>query len=295
MKILVLGANGMLGYSIFTELSVNKSIEVYGSVKSIKKVKNYFPEKLIGKLIGGIDAEYIETVKNMLLKIKPDIVINCIGIVKQSSMSQDISLQIYINALFPHKLADLCSKLNIRLIHFSTDCVFSGKQGQYTELDPSDADDIYGKTKYLGEVIDGNCITIRTSILGHGLNSHYSLVDWLLLQYQPIKGYTKVIFSGLPAIEFAKIISEFIIPNENLHGLYHVSSDPISKYQLLKYICEIYKKKLTIKPYDKIICDRSLISEKFRNETSYTSPLWPSLIRKMYNQYQSSQHFVRFQ
>lgn len=293
-KILILGATGMLGNTLFTQLSLEKSLDVYGTVRSIKKAKSWFSEIQTGKLYDEIRVEKFDSVRNILEKTKPDVVINCIGIVKQSPLAENTALQIYTNALLPHKIADACKEIHSRLIHFSTDCVFSGKKGNYVEEDESDAQDIYGKTKYLGEIKDKNCITLRTSILGHGLDTHYSLIDWVLLQTKSIKGYTKVIYSGLPTSEIATMLRDYVIPNKKLHGLYHVGSNPISKYQLLQYVCYRYEKKLTIEPYDRIISDRSLVTKKFFSETSYVSPTWEELINNLYLYYKSNKHFLNY-
>jgi dTDP-4-dehydrorhamnose reductase len=160
--------------------------------------------------------------------------------------------------------------------------VFSGKQGNYTEDDPPDATDLYGQTKFLGEVKGPNCVTLRTSIIGHELSGRYGLIDWFLAQKDKVRGYTQAIYTGFPTIEMARIISDYVIPNGELSGLYHVSSAPISKHDLLSLVAKRYNKKITIEPYDDFICDRSLDSGRFRNATGYAPPPWEKLVEAMH-------------
>lgn len=180
-----------------------------------------------------------------------------------------------------------------RLIHFSTDCVFSGKQGQYKEDDFADAYDLYGRTKYLGEVDYENAITLRTSIIGHELESKRSLVDWFLNQSSEVKGFRKAIFSGLPTIEIARIVREYVIPNPKLRGLYHLSVDPISKYDLLRMVGTIYGKDIAIIPDDELIIDRSLNSDRFRSATGFKPKPWLELVEAMHNEYGSTSTTAR--
>ncbi|MBA2628810.1 MAG: sugar nucleotide-binding protein, partial [Rickettsiaceae bacterium] len=167
-------------------------------------------------------------------------------------------------------------------IHISTDCVFSGSEGSYTEDDFPDAYDLYGRSKLLGEVDYPNAITLRTSIIGHELSGNRSLINWFLSQDKKASGFTKAIYSGLPTIELAEIIDKYVIPRPQMHGLYHVSSEPINKYELLKLVRDVYTKDIEIEPSDKLIIDRSLNSERFRNETGYKPPIWSKLVQKMY-------------
>lgn len=293
-KILVIGATGMLGNAQMTELSKYKNFDVFGTVRYFEEAKKYLPAKLLKKIQPNVEVENIDSLIKVFDWVKPDVVINCVGLIKQSKNASDIALDISMNSLFPYRLAHLCAIAGSRLIHISTDCVFSGKKGLYRESDLADAEDIYGRTKYLGEVALPNCLTIRTSIIGHGLENHISLIDWFLSQKGQIKGYTKVIYSGFPTVEIARIIAEYIIPNENLFGLYHVSAEPIAKYDLLNLVAKIYHKKIIIKPFDQFILDRSLDSTKFRKITSYQPPSWERLVKKMYSYYKSNPNFIKF-
>ncbi len=284
-RILILGATGMLGHTLFYHFSKENSYDVYATEIDRHSFENFFTPEMSSNIITGVDVFNIEAVKSLIVQLKPDIVVNCIGIIKQLKESKNSIISIAINSLFPHQLAESCSDNNARLIHISTDCVFNGKRGGYLESDFADADDLYGRSKYLGEVHYGNAVTLRTSIIGHELKGRLSLVDWFMSQHGEIRGFTEAIYTGFPTIEFASIIDEYVIPNPDLNGLYHVSSEPISKFDLLNLIAEIYKKDIVIHPDDSLKIDRSLNSEIFRSKTGYNPPSWKTLIHKMYEDY----------
>lgn len=214
--------------------------------------------------------------------MNPDIVINCIGVVKQVPDSDTPLVAIPINALLPHRMARLCELSGARFVHISTDCVFSGSKGMYTEYDIADATDFYGRTKYLGEVDYPNAITLRTSIIGHELNGSRSLIDWFLSERNSVNGYKRAIFSGLPTVEVARVIRDHVIPNPELHGVYHLSVDPINKFDLLTLVSKIYGKIIDIKPDNKFTVDRSLDSTRFREATTFTPKPWADLICEMH-------------
>lgn len=282
MKILVLGATGMLGSTVFNLLSTNSLHQVWGTVRNANNL-SYFDTETHDYLLSNIDVLNHDSLVNVLSHVQPDVVINCIGLIKQFSDANDPLSALPINALFPHRLANLCALTKARLIHISTDCVFNGRKGMYLEDDISDAEDLYGKSKYIGELHDlPHAITLRTSIIGHELSSNASLVDWFLSQTGTVNGYKKAMFSGLTTLELANVIKNFVMPNTNLHGLYHVSVDPIDKYTLLNIIAEIYGKKIDIKADDKVLIDRSLDSTKFKQTTGYQPPSWRQLIEKMH-------------
>ena len=192
-----------------------------------------------------------------------------------------------INSLLPHRLSNYCAMVGARLIHFSTDCVYSGATGQYVETDHADAHDLYGRTKYLGEVDYANAITLRTSIIGHELTSAHSLIDWFLSQTSEVKGFRRAIFSGLPTTEVARVLRDFVIPNSRLRGLYHLSVDPISKFDLLQLVANAYDKAIKIIPDDEVVIDRSLNSRKFRNATGFVPKPWAQLVEEMHHDFQS--------
>jgi dTDP-4-dehydrorhamnose reductase len=288
MRILILGSTGMLGHVLFTELSMKHDLEVYATVRSLNSVTKRFPEHIISRIKPNIDARDLTSVEDVLQTIRPEVVINCIGLVKQLPLEKDPITAITINSLFPHQLALACKNIGARLIHISTDCVFNGKKGNYTEKDLSDAENLYGRTKYLGEVTCSHCLTLRTSIIGHELEKKLGLIEWFMAQRGSIQGYTKYIYTGFPTVELANIIKNYVIPNKELKGIYQASSDPISKYELLKLIAQRYEKQININPYDGICLDHSLNSEAFRHATGYKPPPWPEMIAKMYRHYISS-------
>ena len=285
MKILILGIKGMLGHALFHYFtSINKYV-VSGTCRNKTECAAWFPSKMLEKIYDHIDAHNPETIRRVLLLERPNIVLNCIGIIKQRSEANDPVSAISINALLPHVIADLCNEIEARLIHFSTDCVFSGGKGNYTEDDFADADDLYGRSKYLGEVKGENVVTLRTSIIGHELRGKLSLVEWFLSQSGRVNGYVNAIYSGFPTIELARIIDEYVIPDSGMNGLYHVSSEPISKYELLKLIAEIYNKNIEILPYEKFVDNKTLDSTRFRERTGYAPPDWRTMIGNMHQWY----------
>lgn len=280
-KILVLGSTGMLGNAVFRFLSTNQQFQVFATMRHTQD-KRFFETELHDHIITNVDVLNNDALMDVFAEVNPDIVINCIGLIKQHAIAKDPLITLPINAMLPHRLVKLCTLSAARLIHISTDCVFSGRKGMYKETDLSDAEDLYGKSKFIGELNDlTNAVTLRTSIIGHELNSNYALIDWFLSQQGSIKGYKKAIFSGLPTIELARVIAEFVIPNDNLSGLYHVSADPIDKFSLLKLVAETYGKVIDIIPDEQLCIDRSLDSTRFKVASGYIPPSWPDLILKM--------------
>lgn len=281
MNVLVLGASGMLGNAVIRVLSENPDYVVYGTSR-LQSSKHFFESKIAERLLTNVDVEHYDSLTQAFASSQPDVVINCIGLVKQLAEADDVLQAIPINTLLPHRLAKLCKLAGARLIHMSTDCVFTGNKGNYTEQDTSDAIDLYGKSKFLGEVDYPNAITLRTSIIGHELQSKHGLVDWFLSQETQCKGYTKAIFSGVPTVVLAQIIRDVVIPRADLHGVYHVAAEPISKFDLLKLIATVYGKTVEILPDNQLVIDRSLNAEQFRNATSYITPEWKAMVQLMY-------------
>lgn len=282
MKVLVIGASGMIGSTVLRVLSEKSDWQVVGTVRDIS-VKRFFSAEIGERLIAGVDVENPDLLVKALDQIRPDVVVNCAGLTKHKPEADDPLVSTPINTLMPHRLAGLCKLVGARLIHVSTDCVFSGEKGGYIETDFADARDVYGKSKALGEVLYPHTITLRTSTIGHELQSQYGLLDWFLAQEGRCRGYTRAIFSGLPTVVFAQVIRDVVIPNKQLSGLYHVAADPIGKYELLKLIAEIYGKTIDIVPDDKLVIDRSLNADRFRQATGYVPPDWRSLIKLMHS------------
>lgn len=281
-RILILGAGGMLGHVLFRSLSQRRPGEVFASVRSLNGLPPSWRARYAGSIYQGVDADNFDSIVRMMAVVRPTTVINCIGIIKQLPEAEDSITSIAVNALFPHRLAQLCAASGARLIHISTDCVFDGKKGAYTESDTSNATDLYGRTKHLGELNYPHCLTVRTSIIGHELRSNVSLVDWFLSQTQPVKGFTKALYSGFPTIEIVSILEKHILPNKELSGLYQVSAETINKYDLLKIVAQVYGKQIEIQPFDGFVLDRSLDSSRFRAATGYIPPSWADLISAMH-------------
>lgn len=286
-RVLVFGATGMLGNAVTQSLEMSPLTEVFGTLRS-SKMLGYFPVPLRDRLITDVDVENIDELIAVFSRVRPDVVVNCVGAIKQRSAAADPMIALPLNAILPHRLARLCGAVGARLIHVSTDCVFSGQRGRYSEDDIPDATDLYGRSKLLGEVDYQNAVTLRTSIIGHELGTSHGLVDWFLAQSDQVQGYTRAVFSGLTTVEFARVILQYVIPNPSLRGLHHVSVEPIDKYSLLKLISGIYNKKINIVKSDKLVIDRSLRSDKFQALTGYSPPAWPDLIQEMYDFYQRS-------
>lgn len=281
MKVLVIGASGMIGSTVMRVLSENRDWEVFGSVRDAG-VKRFFSAPIGERLIAGVDVEQADCIVKVLDQIRPDVVINCAGLTKHKPEAEDPLISIPINTLMPHRLAGLCKLAGARLIHVSTDCVFSGEKGSYVEDDFADARDVYGKSKALGEVLYPHTITLRTSTIGHELQSKYGLLDWFLSQQGRCKGYTRAVFSGLPTVVFAQVVRDVVIPHAELSGLYHVAAKPVNKFDLLKLIAEVYGKSIDIVPDDKLVIDRSLVAKRFQSATGYIAPEWPKLIELMH-------------
>ncbi len=272
----------MIGNTVLKVLSETTKWNVFATIRN-ESSRYLFPMHVRDHIFSGIDLQNENSLLKILSKIQPQLIINCAGITKHKSESEDPLFSIPINSILPHRLARLCNLIEARLIHISTDCVFSGMKGLYHEFDYPDASDVYGKTKSLGEVYYPNTITLRTSTIGHELQSTYGLLDWFLSQQNQCNGYTKALFSGLPTVVFAQIIRDIVIPNNNLFGLYHIGSSPISKFDLLSLVANVYSKSINIVPDDTLVIDRSLSSERFKLATGYVAPSWPKLIDIMYS------------
>lgn len=282
-KILILGGTGMLGHLLLRYFSAFPEYEITATARSLTGMKKHFPANILPLFLpDSVDVNYFDSVIRALASVQPDVVINCIGIIKQLPLSDDPLTAITVNALFPHRISLISRTAGARVIHISTDCVFNGQKGMYTEKDQSNAEDLYGRTKYLGEVSYPHCVTLRTSVIGHELKGGYGLVEWFLSQTRNVRGFRKAIYTGFPTIELARIIRDHVLPNTALSGVYHVSSEPISKYDLLSMVAERYGKKIEIESYDDFIQDRSLDSTIFREMTGYQPPLWDKLVEMMH-------------
>lgn len=289
-KVLILGGTGMLGHALLRGLSKNPNLAVHATARSLEGIADRFPVELRQKIRTGIEANNFDDVVRALASVQPDVVINCIGLIKQLPIANDPLSSITVNAQLPHRITLVCRAAKARMIHISTDCVFDGKKGGYTEKDPPNPDDLYGQTKMLGEVRYPHSLTLRSSIIGHEFKTHLGLVDWFLSQTGPVRGYTKAIFSGFPTVEMSRIISDYVLPNPDLHGIYNVSSAPIAKYDLLRLIARRYGKNIPIEAYEGVAIDRSLDSTLFKTQTGYVPPAWEQLVEAMHADYQANAH-----
>lgn len=277
MKILVLGASGMLGHMLFAEL-LERGLDVLGTTRTPMKSCYDWQHRLIS----GVDASVFTSVLTALNTIKPDVLINAVGLIRHLPEGKEILPCLNINATFPHLLQQTARERGIRLIHYSTDCVFDGKANRpYTEQDRPTASDVYGLTKFLGEVSGSQTVTIRTSIIGPELRGKHSLIEWFLAQHGCVKGYTRAIYTGLPTSEHARILAEYILPHSDIEGLLQVAAEPISKYELLRLVADIYGKTIEVIPDGSVQEDKSLSCEAFKSLTGYEAPAWPEMIRAM--------------
>jgi len=279
MRILILGGDGMLGHQLFKLLSKEHEVKVTlrQDLSVYEKFNLFFPENAFA----GIDVRLTEQLLEVFGEFQPHAVVNAIGIIKQRSNARESILNLEINSLFPHRLSILCKTVGTIMIHLSTDCVFSGTKGNYREEDPSDAVDLYGKSKLLGEVNERHCLTLRTSMIGRELFHKKSLLEWFLSQRGSIKGFKKAIFSGFTTQELSRVIEMILKQYPAASGIYHVSSDPISKYDLLSLINKRLQLPIKIIPDESFVCDRSLDSSKFRQEFNYNPPSWEKMVEEL--------------
>lgn len=287
MRILILGASGMLGHKAFQVFSRIPEWTTFGTIRSDRYLP-FFPDDLKSQLIRSIDVLNDTDLEFAIETSKPNCILNCVGLVKQAEDANLESQLMAINAELPRRLANFAQKLGIRVVHFSTDCVFSGNRGLYFEDDLVDAIDLYGKSKALGEVVgQPEIVTLRTSIVGPELHvganmRPQGLLDWFLAQQNQCLGYTKAIFSGFPTIVLAQIVRDHVIPNDHLTGVHHVSSAPISKYNLLCEIAKAYGRDIHIIPDAALVIDRSLDSSLFQEITGFVPKSWPEMIKIMH-------------
>ena len=283
MRLLILGGSGMLGHQLWRGLhSLHDTWVTLRRPVADFAAHNLFDE---AKAIQVDDITDDDALGRALGQAKPEAVINCVGLIKQRDEASDESLTRRVNAEFPHHLAKRCGEAGARLIHFSTDCVFAGTEGNYTESDPPDATDLYGQSKHRGEVADAHCVTLRTSVIGHELGTNFALLDWFLSQRgQAVSGFTKAIYSGLTTLEMARIVERILTCHTDLSGVWHVASEPISKFELLK-LCQA---KLgwdgVIEPSADFVCDRSLDAGRFNQATGYSPPSWEAMISELAQQ-----------
>lgn len=280
-KILVLGANGMLGHAVLRWFTPLVGFDTLGTVRTAAAAAEVRARLPQAQLIEGLDASSMPPLRELFEQVAPDVVINCIGVVKQVAGADNPAIAIPINAMLPHRLARLCEASGARLIHVSTDCVFSGRRGMYREDDPADAEDLYGRSKLMGEPHGPRRVTLRTSIIGHELHGGHGLVGWYLAQRGEVRGFGRSVFTALPTVELARVIEQHVLPAPSLSGTFHVAAAPISKFDLLNLVATAYGHANRPVQDSDVVIDRSLCGDRFAAETGYRAPDWPELVRRM--------------
>ena len=283
MRTLVLGGEGMLGHKVFEVLS--RRFDTVATFLDPDGPWRDFPQYAslpASRLLGGVDALRFETVVRALEQARPNAVINCVGIIKQLKEASDPVLTITLNSLLPHRLAALCAARGARLVHMSTDCVFSGRKGGYTEDDLPDPDDLYGRSKLLGEVDRPDCLTIRTSIFGRDYLKQDALLEWFLSNRGGrVRGYRNAVYSGFPTPILARVIGDLLADHPRLGGLVQIASAPITKYDLLCKLKDAMALDIEIEPFDDPPCDRSLSAARFVAATGYSIPSWDEMVAEL--------------
>lgn len=270
----------MLGHKAVQVLK--NRFDVYATIRSDFRAVERFGIFEKARTFPNIDVENFETVENLIADLQPEIVLNAVGIIKQLESSKNVIKTLSVNAIFPHRLAECAAEIGARVITVSTDCVFRGDKGDYKETDAADATDLYGKSKNLGELDGEHCLTLRTSIIGREIESSHSLVEWFLSNRGGrVKGFTNAVYSGFSTVVFAELLADLIRDHPRLHGLYHVSSRPINKYELIKLIDEKFDARIEIEAFADFYIDRSLNSERFEKETGFVAPEWEKMIERM--------------
>lgn len=292
MRCLILGGDGMLGHQLLRSWSRNHTVRV----TLRRPLVDYAPFGLFSarNAYDLVDVRDCHCVRAVLEGYCPEVVVNATGIIKHRT-GPDVTLSsLEVNAVFPHRLRVLCQEIGARLIHISTDCVFSGHRGEYTESDRIDAEDVYGLSKYLGEVSGPRTLTLRTSLIGLELWRKTGLVEWFLAQRGRVRGFSRAIFSGLTTIELARAIERLAVEHPDLSGVWHVASSPISKAELLRRLAaQLGRRDVQLVADASMSCDRSLSGEAFARRTGYQVPSWDwmltELARQIHGQWLPSQ------
>lgn len=275
---MIIGAGGMLGHQLCFKLK--RFGDIFGVFR--KPASKYVCYELVDpkNTFGFLDVTDISALRKVLSSVRPQVIVNAVGIVKQRKDAKAAVPSITVNSLLPHMLAGCCAEIDARLIHFSTDCVFSGNRGAYTEADTPDPVDLYGRSKLLGEIDGQGCLTLRTSIIGWELENRAGLLEWFAAQHgRTIEGYRKVIYTGLSTAVMAELVGRLIVEHPKLSGLYHVASAPINKFDLLMNLAEqLGWRDIAIRAEDQFQCDRSLIGSRFEALTGWRPPSWQEMI-----------------
>ena len=281
MKVLITGSSGLIGRAIARYLHASGCIEVQGvGRRPVEPFCFDFPYRDFGDLCQP------QATENLVEEYQPDVIINCAGATKHIESGNDPAVALPLNSMLPHQISKLAYKHGFKLIHISTDCVFNGRRGYYSEEDFTDAYDVYGKSKAMGELISGDHLVLRTSTIGHECGTKRGLLDWFISQKTKCLGYKEAYFSGLPTTEIARLILEEVLPRRNLNGLINLGGQRIDKFSLLKMLRETYALDIEIIPDASVKIDRSLNCKKFFDEVGYTAPPWSELLKKMQRDWQ---------
>lgn len=280
MRALVLGGAGMLGHRLWRELATR--MDAYVALRrpfSDYASLDYFDER---RVIDRIDATSNDDLDRAFSVARPDVVVNAVGVVKQHREATNTANTIAVNSLLPHRLADRCSDAGARLIQISTDCVFRGTRGAYTEADTPDANDLYGRSKVLGEVGRDHCLTVRTSMVGREIRSTHGLIEWFFSQRgRTVPGFTRALFSGLTTLELSRVIADIMERHPDLHGVWHVAGEPTTKFDLLTIVNDAFGLESTLEANDSFVCDRTLDASGFMNATGYKPPTWATMVAEL--------------
>jgi dTDP-4-dehydrorhamnose reductase len=280
LRILILGGDGMLGHRLLMHLQDRHETKV--TLRRELAAYEHYGLFTLENSYWSVEVKDTERLLDVVGDFRPEAVINAVGIVKQRGPAKEAIPSLEINALLPHRLAVLCRAVGARLVHLSTDCVFSGRKGNYTEGDLPDAEDLYGRTKLLGEVTDAGCITLRTSIIGLELSRRVGLIEWFLAQRGEIRGFTKAIYTGLTTAEMSRVIERVLVEHPHLSGVWQVGSEPINKYDLLVWFSEVLgRDDVHIVPDDTVKIDRSLLPVAFGKATGYSAPGWNEMLKEL--------------
>jgi dTDP-4-dehydrorhamnose reductase len=275
VRLLVLGAGGMVGHQLVESWRGRHDVHA-----AYHRGATAYPV-VAPSASFDVDATDAAQLRALIAKLRPDAVINAVGAIKQRPEAADPAIAIAANALLPHVAAAACASAGARLVQFSTDCVFSGRAGNYAETAVADADDLYGRSKLLGEVVRPHAITLRTSMIGLELQNGVGLVEWFLAQTRPIRGFRRAIFTGFTTLELARVVERVLVEQPALHGVFHVASAPIDKHALLVGLRDRLGRAIAIEPDDDFRCDRSLDGSAFRAATGYAAPAWPVMLDEL--------------
>jgi len=282
LRVLILGGSGMLGHKLWQ--TFRGRFDTYATFRGSPAAYERYGIFDAARSIGGVSAQDFDSVVRAFSVARPAAVVNCVGVVKQDAAAKDPVTGITVNALFPHRLAALCRAAGARLIHLSTDCVFSGRQGNYAEDARPDAEDLYGRTKLLGEVAGEGCLTVRTSMIGRELTGAHGLVEWFLNEARAgrgVRGFRRAVFSGFTTNALADILARVVAEHPRLNGVWNVAAEPINKFDLLTLVKQVYGLQIEIEPDETFVCDRSLDGSRFAAEAGFAPPSWPEMIAGM--------------